>query len=110
MNLVVFQGKLVDAPILKYGVDGRAVVNFSLAVPRNVKKGVLPNADFFFITAWGHDAENIHKFFTRGDTILVKGRMENNNYETREGVQIRGYTLVVDSWDFGPKKYGKPSR
>lgn len=107
MNLVVLQGKLVDAPSLKYSIDGKAVVNFSLAVPRNAKKGV---ADFFFITAWGTDAENIHKFFSRGDTILVKGRMENNNYTTREGVEIRGYTVVIDSWDFGPKKYGQPTR
>lgn len=104
MNSVVFQGKLVGHPEKRYTLNNVPVVSFSIAVPKKVKKEGQPTADFFDCSAWDRDADNIHKFFSQGDTILIRGRIENNNYVNREGVKIKGQLVIVEDWGFGPKK------
>lgn len=105
MNLVVEQGKLTAKPQIRYSVENLAIAKFSIAVPKRgfVKAGG-PTADFFNCTAFGKNAENINKHFDVGDTILVRGRLENDNYTTREDVKVYSVVIIVDEWDFGPKK------
>jgi len=104
MNSVFLQGRLVSNPVRKYPYGSAPVVTFSIAVPKRVKKQGVPTADFFDCTAWDSDAENIYKFFTQGDMILIRGRIENNNYTNREGIKVYAQVIIVEEWEFGPKK------
>ena len=104
MNLVIQQGKLTDNPQMRYSVENMAIARFRIAVPKKIVKTGGPTADFFDCTAFGKSAENINKFFRMGDTILVKGRLENDNYTTREGNKVYGNVIIVEEWEFGPKK------
>lgn len=105
MNVVLEQGKLTDKPQIRYSLEGLAITRFSIAVPKKgfVKAGGA-TADFFNCTAFGKNAENINKFFNMGDTILVRGRLENDNYTTRDDVKVYSVVIIVDEWEFGPKK------
>lgn len=91
-------------PDLRYTVDGLAVVRINIAVAKKVIKGNGPKADFFDCACFGKMAENIKKYFNLGDAILVKGRLENDNYVNREGVKVYGQVIMIEEWDFGPKK------
>lgn len=104
MNSVIMQGRLTAEPVLRFTINNQPVASFSIAVPKRIKVEGKPTADFFDCTAWDADAENIHRFFRQGDMILVRGRLENNNYTNREGVQMKGQVIVVEEWTFGPKK------
>lgn len=106
MNLAVLQGRLTSNPVRKYPFGSAPVVSFSIAVPKKFKKQGAPTADFFDCTAWDKDAENIYKFFTQGDMILIRGRIENNNYTNRAGEKVHGQVIIVEEWEFGPKKRG----
>lgn len=61
---------------------------------------------FFDCIAWDKDAETIYKYLFQGDGLTVKGRTETNDYVDRKGIKRRSYTLVVEDWEFGPKKKG----
>lgn len=98
------QGRLTKPADLRQSVDRTMIVKFSIAVPRRVIKKDGKNADFFECVAFGKDAENIHRYFNTGDMILVRGRLENDNYTTRDDVKVYGQSIIVESWDFGPKK------
>ena len=104
MNLVVEQGRLTKMPELRYTVDGVAIVRINIAVAKKVLKGNGPTADFFDCACFGKLAENIRKNFSVGDMILVKGRLENDNYINREGKRVYGNVIIVEEWGFGPKK------
>lgn len=103
MNTVTFQGKLVKLPERRHTVDNKVLASFSIAVPKKFPKDN-QTADFFDCVAWGKPAENILKFFKQGDTILIKGRIENDNYTNREGQLVKGQLVIVEEWYFGPKK------
>ena len=98
------QGRLTKMPELRYTVEGLPIVRFSIAVAKKVVKGNGPTADFFDCTGFGNVAENINKFFNMGDMILIKGRLENDNYTNREGVKIYGQVIIIEEWGYGPKK------
>ena len=104
MNLVVQSGRLVSRPDKRYTVNNKPVVNFCIAVKKRKKSQDGKDADFFYCTAWDVHAENIFKYFDQGDVIMVKGRLENDNYTDREGNKVYGTVIVVDEWEFGPKK------
>lgn len=108
MNKVIFLGRLTAEPRRKF-VGDSAVVNFGIAVPNRFRKSG-QTADFFECEAWNKDAENIFKYFHKGDGILVCGRMENFSYISREGQRVNGVILKVEEWDFGQKKQNRDTQ
>lgn len=55
-------------------------------------------------TAFGHDAENLAKHVGVGDQLIVKYRIENNDYEDKAGEKVYGYNFIVQEY-----QYGKPA-
>lgn len=106
MNSCLFMGRLTEEPSQKFTHSGKQVVSFSIAVPIKFKRDGGPTADFIDCEAWEVNAKNIFNFFHKGDGILVRGRMKNNNYTNRDGQKVYGMVLVVEEWDFGRPKKG----
>ena len=104
INISVYQGRLVANPEKKMSTNSKVFITFTLAVPRPFKKEGGKNADFFDCIVWGKDAETIYKYVFQGDGLTVKGRTETNDYIDTFGVKRRSHTLVVEDWEFGPKK------
>ncbi len=100
INVSVYQGRLVANPERRMSTNNKVFVIFTLAVPRVDGK----TADFFDCIAWDKDAEKIHKYVFQGDGLTVKGRTETKDYVDKSGVKRRGHTLIVEHWEFGPKK------
>ena len=97
MNKVVMLGRNATEIELRYssGDEKTAVGSFRIAVNR--KKG---EADFFNCVAFGSTAENIAKYFHKGDRILISGRLENNQYTNKEGQKVTSTRIVVEQFDF----------
>ena len=97
MNKVVMLGRNATEIELRYssGDEKTAVGSFRIAVNR--KKG---EADFFNCVAFGSTAENIAKYFHKGDRILISGRLENNQYTNKEGQKVTTTRIVVEQFDF----------
>lgn len=78
MNYVSLLGRLTKDPELKQTSSGKSYCRFSLAVKREfVKDGV----DFINCVAWEKRAEFIANYFTKGQRMLIQGRLNVGSYE-----------------------------
>lgn len=96
MNKIILLGNMTRNPktTRKTAEDGNEVVitKFDLAVNRRSKRDGESDADFFHCTSFGKQAEFVERYFHSGSRVLVIGRVQNNNYTTREGSKV--YALV----------------
>ena len=102
MNKTQMLGRTATEIELKYSSGGEktAVGKFRIAVNRKGGK----EADFFNCTAFGKTAENIAKYFHKGDRILIGGRVQNDTYTNKEGKKVTTTQIIVDEFDFIEKK------
>lgn len=101
MNKVVLIGRLTRDPELRTTPSGVSAANFSIAVNRNYKNkdGVI-EADFFNVTAWRRQAENISKYCMKGSQVCVEGRLQNRTYEAQDGTKRYVTDVIADNVEF----------
>lgn len=100
LNRAILMGRLVAAPELRTTPNGIAVTSFRIAVDRPVSRGAERQADFIDIVAWRNTAEFVCKYFQKGSPIVVEGRIQVSNYNTREGEKRSRVEVVADNVNF----------
>lgn len=104
MNKVILVGRLAQDPEVRYTQSGKAVASFSLAVNRFNSGQGQNNADFIPIVAWERLAETCGNNLTKGQRILVDGRLQIRSYETNDGQKRRIAEVVAQSIEFLERK------
>lgn len=108
MNKIILLGNMTRNPktTRKMNEEGKEVVvtKFDLAVNRKGKRDGDPDADFFHCTSFGKQAEFVEKYFRSGSRVLVIGRVQNNNYTTKEGNKVYGFSIITEEVEFAQKK------
>ena len=104
-TLITIVGNLVDNPELRYTPSGDAVANFRVAsTPRVYDRDSAQWSDgetlFLTCTIWRQYAENVAESLSRGNRVIVQGRLKQRYYETREGEKRTVYEIDVE--DVGP--------
>lgn len=100
MNTCVLMGRLTRDPEKRYTSNNTPVTSFTLAVDR-FKEG----ADFFDCTAWQKTGEFVSTYFTKGDMICVRGRLQNREWTDKDGSTRRKTEIVAEEVSFcGGKK------
>lgn len=85
MNQVILIGRIVKDIELRHFENGNAVINFSLAVPRDYKNSQGEyETDFLDIQATNKIAELTAEYCRKGDLISVKGRLEKKVWIDKE--------------------------
>lgn len=88
----------ITAPVeVRYTQGGKAVGNVTVAVNRG--KDDNKQTDFHRVTLWEGLAENAAQL-AKGTSVLVIGRLESREYETREGQKRTAWEITADA--FGP--------
>jgi len=97
-NNITLAGNLTRDPELRFIASGRAVVNFGLAVNRSYKKNDewVDETAFFDVNAWAELAENTAASLSKGDRVIVTGRLNQRSYETREGEKRTVVEVLAD--------------
>ena len=104
MNSVNIIGRITKDIEVKKTNSGKSVCSFSVAVQRDKD-----NADFIPCTAWEGTADNIGKYFHKGDRIGISGVLSTRTYEDK-GEKRFVMEVLVRSFDFlNPKKTETPS-
>ncbi|VVM07912.1 single-stranded DNA-binding protein [Methylacidimicrobium tartarophylax] len=88
LNRVFLIGNLTRDPEVRYTPKGTAVGDLSVAVNTSVRGQdgqVKEETCFVDIVAWGRQAETSKEFLHRGSPIFVEGRLQFEQWETREG-------------------------
>ncbi|MGV0396802.1 single-stranded DNA-binding protein [Corynebacterium suicordis] len=98
-------GNLVADPELRYTPSGAAVANFRVAsTPRRfdsqTNQWVDGDALFMACNVWRQAAENVANSLTKGDRVIVTGRLRQRSFENREGERRSVIELEVD--EVGP--------
>ena len=100
VNNITILGNITRDPELRFTPSGTAVVSFGLAVNRSIqnkKSGEWQTeVDFFNVTAWFKLAENCAESLSKGDRVLVSGRLSQDSWEDKEG-QKRSTVKVIAS-------------
>lgn len=107
MNLAILKGNLGKDPEVNTTNSGTSVCRFSLATTRRRKNGDEWEEETCWhnITAFGKTGEFIHKYFRKGDPILIHGRIDNRKYE-KDGETKYFSGIVVDQAEFCSKPSG----
>lgn len=102
-NKTLFAGRFVRTPEVKTTAGGGSITKFTLATNRKWKdaSGKLNDeATFADVVAFGTLAENIGRFFAKGDNIFIEGRLKQNVWKDREGNDRKQLEIVAESFQF----------
>lgn len=110
LNQIVLQGRLTADPELKRTQSGIAVCSFLVACDADVAaKDGTRKTDFISVTAWRGTAEFVHKWFSKGDLILLSGRMTSQDWMDKEGNKRRSWFVQADRINFCGKRQSDSS-
>ena len=107
MNKIIIKGRITKELEVKYTqTSNTSVVSFTVAVNRDfVKQGEERQTDFINCVAYGKTAEFVSKYFSKGQEILLTGRLQNRNWEDDQGQKHYVTEIIVENVEFcGSKK------
>ena len=102
LNKVILMGRLTKDPEIRHTNSGKAVASFTIATDNGY--GDDKKTDFINCVAWEGTAVFIEKHFTKGQLIIIDGRISTRNYEDREGRKIYVTEVLVKEVHFGGSK------
>lgn len=102
-NKVILAGNLTREPTLTYLPSQTAVIDFGMAENRKYTTKVGEKREetcFVDCRAFGKVADNISKYFHKGDSIMVEGRLTFDQWEAQDGSKRSKHRITVQSFTF----------
>jgi len=102
-NRVIIGGRLTRDPDLRQvGSKRTSVASLGIAVNRVSGSGEDKREEVCFLdaTAWGKQAEVITKYLTKGDQILIEGRLTYESWDDKDGTKKSKLKVTVEKFEF----------
>jgi single-strand DNA-binding protein len=105
-NKVILLGNLTRDPEVRYTPNGIAVASFSIAVNRKYKQGeeTKEEVSYIDVVVFGKQAESCGQYISKGDSVLIDGRLQQRRWETEDGQKRSKVEVVAQSVNFMPKR------
>lgn len=101
MNKVFLKGRIATDPIQRFIKDEISATRFVVAVNRPFSKDKEQKADFINVVAWNKQGEFVKKYFSKGQEIIIAGRLESNQYVDKETQKkLTSYQVVTEEIEF----------
>ena len=101
-------GNVARDPEIRYTASQKAVASFSVAVNRSWKDAngeLREEVAFIPVVVWGKAAENCERYLRKGSGVLVDGRINTRNYESKTGEKRYVTEIVAETVQFvGPRR------
>ena len=106
LNKIFIMGRLARDPELRRTPSGTPVASFTLAVDRDFKDKQTGErvTDWIDVVAWNQRAEFVCRYFTKGRTAVVEGRLQIRDWTDKEGNKRRSAEVIADNVYFGDSK------
>lgn len=106
LNKIFIMGRLTRDPELRRTQTGTAVASVTLAVDRDFKDKDTGErtTDFIDVVAWRNTGEFLSRYFTKGRTAVVEGRLQMRDWTDKNGNKRRTAEVVADQIYFGDSK------
>lgn len=93
-NNITVSGKVGQDPELRYTPGGMAVLTFSVA--DTYGKDDKKKTTWHNITVFGKLAENTANTITKGSTVIIAGRYEQDEFTKKDGTKGKSVKLIAD--------------
>ena len=103
LNHISLQGRLVADPELRDTNSGVKVANFRIAWSEKVKDR--ETKLFLECKAFGGLAEHVSKYFTKGQETVVEGKLNTEEWKTKDGESRSKIVLILNGINFCGKKH-----
>ena len=87
-NTVTIVGNVTRDPELRYLNSGTALASFGVAWNNRYKDRngeQVEETSFFDVTCWRDLADNVAESISKGDRVIIYGRLDQRSWETQEG-------------------------
>ena len=115
-SLTVIIGHVGHTPEVKYLPNGDAVTNLSVAVTESWKDKATgdkkENTTWYRVNAFGKLAEIIGKYVSKGDPVMITGKMQSRKYTGKDGVEKESWELRANELQMlgGKKDQSEPAQ
>lgn len=100
---------MTEDPELRTTPSGISVTRFNVAVNRKqVGEDGKNIPDFFTVVAWRQTAEFVTRYFRKGSSICVEGRILTKSWVDKDGIKRYGFEIEADQAHFCDKKGEMP--
>jgi len=108
LNNVNIMGHLTKDPEMRCIPSGKSVCGLSIANNRvYLKDGEKKEeVSYFDVDVWGMQGENCSKYLTKGNGVIIEGRLRQDRWEKDGKTQSR-VKITANAVHFLPKKKGK---
>lgn len=105
MNKIILMGRLVRDPEVRYTQTGKVVCQFTIAVDRPfANQDGQREADFIPVIVWGKQAELCGNSLTKGQRVLVEGRLQIRSYDAKDGSKRWVTEVIANGFEFIERK------
>ena len=94
MNNITVHGTVGKDPDLRYSASGTAVLTFAIA--DNYGKDDKKKTTWWDIIVFGKLAENVANTIAKGTSVLITGRLEQEEYTKKDGTKGTARKLIAD--------------
>jgi single-strand DNA-binding protein len=101
-NTITIIGNVTRDPELRYLTSGTALAQLGVAVNRRYMQNNewQEETSFFDVVCWRDLADNVSESISKGDRVIVTGRLEQRSWETQDGDKRSKVEIVAD--EVGP--------
>ena len=105
-NKVILIGNLTKNPELRYTPNGTPVASFGLAVNRKFRQAedLKEEVCFVDIVVFCKQAEHCGQYLSKGNGVIVDGRLQQRRWETEDGQKRSKHEVVAQTVTFLPKR------
>lgn len=103
---ITIVGNLGNDPEIRYAQSGMAIGSISVAVSERVKDGDewKEHTEWMRCTLFGKTAENAGEYLKKGSRVFITGRLRQEKYKDKEGIEKYSTKIMVDTLKFLDRK------
>ncbi|MGQ0432086.1 MAG: single-stranded DNA-binding protein [Microthrixaceae bacterium] len=99
-NTITVTGNVTRDPELRFTPSGQAVASFGLAVNRSWQNRQTQEweeqVSFFDVKCWAQLGQNVSDSLSKGNRVVVTGRLEQRSWETDQGDKRSTVEIVAE--------------
>ncbi len=99
LSKVILVGNLGSDPEMRYTPSGKAVTSFRMATNRRYTTPAgesKEETDWFRVSVWGKQAEQVNQFLSKGRQVYVEGRFHARSWEGQDGQMRTSLEVTAD--------------
>lgn len=106
LNHITVMGRLTHDPEMRKTPSGVSVVNFTVAVDRDIKNKETGEreTDFLDVVVWRYTADYVSKYCTKGSQVVVDGRLQIRNWTDKDGNKRKSAEIQAENVYIAGKK------